>query len=40
MVIGSRGHGRISGLSLGSTGDTLISRGHCPAVIVRADREH
>ena len=40
MVVGSRGHGRITGLFLGSTSTAVISRGHSPTVIVRADLQH
>jgi nucleotide-binding universal stress UspA family protein len=35
IVAGSRGHGGIAGMLLGSTGQALIAHGRCPVVIVR-----
>jgi nucleotide-binding universal stress UspA family protein len=35
IVVGSRGHGGVVGMLLGSTGQALIAHGKCPVVIVR-----
>jgi nucleotide-binding universal stress UspA family protein len=35
VVVGSRGHGRLAGLLLGSVAQKVISLAHCPVVIVR-----
>ena len=35
IVAGSRGHGGVAGMLLGSTGQALIAHGTCPVVIVR-----
>lgn len=35
IVVGSRGHGRLIGLLLGSVAQKVISLGHCPVVVVR-----
>jgi nucleotide-binding universal stress UspA family protein len=35
IVVGSRGHGGVAGMLLGSTGQALIAHGTCPVVIVR-----
>jgi nucleotide-binding universal stress UspA family protein len=35
IVVGSRGHGRLSGLLLGSVAQKVISLAHCPVVVVR-----
>jgi hypothetical protein len=35
IVAGSRGHGGIAGMLLGSTGQALIAHSSCPVVIVR-----
>jgi nucleotide-binding universal stress UspA family protein len=35
IVVGSRGHGRLAGLLLGSVAQKVISLAHCPVVVVR-----
>jgi nucleotide-binding universal stress UspA family protein len=35
IVVGSRGHGRLTGLLLGSVAQKVISLAHCPVVVVR-----
>ena len=35
IVIGSRGHGRLAGLLLGSVGQKVVSLARCPVVVVR-----
>jgi nucleotide-binding universal stress UspA family protein len=35
IVVGSRGHGRLIGLLLGSVAQKVISLAHCPVVVVR-----
>jgi nucleotide-binding universal stress UspA family protein len=35
VVVGSRGHGRLVGLLLGSVTQRVISLAHCPVVVVR-----
>lgn len=35
LVVGSRGHGGIQGLVLGSVGQYLVTHAHCPVTIVR-----
>jgi len=35
IVVGSRGHGRLVGLLLGSVAQKVISLAHCPVVVVR-----
>lgn len=40
IVVGSRGHGGIAGMLLGSTGQALIAHGSCPVVIVRPGPAH
>jgi len=37
LVVGNHGHGAISELLLGSTSRGVLSRAHCPVVVVRAD---
>ncbi len=37
VVIGSRGHGEVVGLVLGSVGNALVHRSPCPVAIVRPD---
>jgi nucleotide-binding universal stress UspA family protein len=37
MVVGSRGHGPVGGVLLGSVAFTLAAHGHCPVVVVRGD---
>jgi nucleotide-binding universal stress UspA family protein len=37
IVVGSRGHGEVTGLLLGSTSQRLARRSPCPLAIVRAD---
>jgi nucleotide-binding universal stress UspA family protein len=34
IVLGSRGHGQISGLPLGSVSNAVAQRAHCPVMIV------
>ena len=35
IVVGSRGHGRLAGLLLGSVAQKVISLAHCPVVVAR-----
>jgi nucleotide-binding universal stress UspA family protein len=35
IVVGSRGHGRLVGLLLGSVAQKVVSLAHCPVVVVR-----
>lgn len=35
IVVGSRGHGRLAGLLLGSVAQKIICLAHCPVVVVR-----
>jgi len=35
IVVGSRGHGRLAGLLLGSVAQKVISLAHCPVFVVR-----
>ena len=35
IVVGSRGHGRLAGLLLGSVAQKVVSLAHCPVVVVR-----
>jgi nucleotide-binding universal stress UspA family protein len=35
IVVGSRGHGRLAGLLLGSVAQKVMSLAHCPVVVVR-----
>jgi nucleotide-binding universal stress UspA family protein len=35
IVVGSRGHGRLAGLLLGSVAQKVLSLAHCPVIIVR-----
>lgn len=42
LVVGSRGHGEITGLLVGSVGQYLVTHARCPVTVVRptsADRE-
>ncbi len=38
VVVGSRGHGELSGMLLGSVSEYLATHAHCPVVIVRGNR--
>jgi nucleotide-binding universal stress UspA family protein len=35
IVVGSRGHGRLASLLLGSVAQKVVSLAHCPVVVVR-----
>jgi len=35
IVVGTRGHGRLAGLLLGSVAQKVVSLAHCPVVVVR-----
>jgi nucleotide-binding universal stress UspA family protein len=35
IVVGSRGHGRLVGLLIGSVAQKVVSLAHCPVVVVR-----
>ena len=35
IVVGSRGHGRMAGLLLGSVAQKVVGLAHCPVVVVR-----
>jgi nucleotide-binding universal stress UspA family protein len=35
IVVGSRGHGRLAGLLIGSVAQKVVSLAHCPVVVVR-----
>ncbi|WP_407289172.1 universal stress protein [Streptomyces sp. BP-8] len=37
LVLGSRGHGEIAGLLLGSVGMAVAARARCPVIVVRGD---
>ncbi|MFB7733700.1 universal stress protein [Streptomyces sp. NPDC056112] len=40
LVLGSRGHGDLSGMLLGSVGLAVAARADCPVVVVRGGPEH
>ena len=39
LVVGSRGHGELSGMLLGSVGLHCVSHATCPVVVVRHPRD-
>lgn len=38
VVVGTRGHGEIIGLVIGSVSEHCVAHAHCPVVVVRADK--
>jgi len=40
LVVGSRGHGELSGVLLGSVGLHCVTHSPCPVVVVRGSRPH
>jgi nucleotide-binding universal stress UspA family protein len=36
VVVGSRGHGEVAGMLLGSVSEYLTTHGHCPIVVIRS----
>lgn len=38
LVVGTRGHGELIGMVIGSVSEHCVVHAHCPVVVVRADR--
>lgn len=40
LVVGSRGHGELAGMVIGSVSQHCVTHAHCPVVVVRGEIEH